>query len=360
VRFAVISDRWSDRGGADQHLHQIVRRLVGRGDEVVCCAGRGEPPDGVAASRIRGLDSPVHRAVDEAALESVVQDADRVVVQNVMNPTALDAIEGSVGPQRLRSIVQDHRSFCPGPGRTIPGRGACTESFVRADCRQCLPDDGYRRRMEALTEARAEALRRWPTMVLSEYMAAEVVRAGWTEVTVVPPWVTVAPPRRSVGSHFVMGGRLVRHKGVAAAVAAWREAGAPLPMVIAGDGPEIDACAGATVLGWLSRQDWLRHLEDVRALLFPPLWQEPFGILGLEALSRGVPVIVSDVGGTRDWSGAGSIHVPPGDVDAMADAIRWVSEHPAKAAELGERGRRWVEQQFSVEVIAPRLEAFLG
>jgi glycosyltransferase involved in cell wall biosynthesis len=360
VRVRVFSDRWSEKGGADLHLRRIVQWLSVRGDEVVWCAGRGTAPPGLATRRIRGLDTPVHGPVDIPALQEAVRAADRVVVQNVVNPTALAAIDDLVGAGRIRSIVQDHRAFCPGPGKTIPGRGACRKVFDRAPCHHCLADDRYRKRMTDLTRDRAQVLRCWPTMVLSAFMKTELRRAGWSTVSVIPPWLDVGPCRSDPGDRLALGGRLVRHKGVTIAMEAWNRGGRPLPLVVAGDGPEREHCDGAAMLGWLTQSDWMELLGGIRALLFPAIWQEPFGILCVEALSRGVPVLVADVGGTREWSDAGCLRMAPGDVQALADAIRRLAGDPKAAGELGESGRRMVAERFSRSAVTPRLAGFLG
>ena len=124
-------------------------------------------------------------------------------------------------------------------------------------------------------------------------------------------------------------GRLVEAKGVRDAVAAWRRSGVGLPLVLAGTGPlraELAAQAGRgegpelEVLGWVERDRLSGLYRRARALLLPSRWQEPFGIVGLEALSFGVPVVAWESGGVGEWHpGPGLVRW--GDVEALARAL---------------------------------------
>ena len=80
-------------------------------------------------------------------------------------------------------------------------------------------------------------------------------------------------------------------------------------------------------------------------------------MLGVEALAEGTPVVVADSGGTADWSHAGCIRVPRGDVGQMAEAIRWLAENDTMARRLGHEGRSMVARRFSRASIEQKLEA---
>ena len=84
--------------------------------------------------------------------------------------------------------------------------------------------------------------------------------------------------------------------------------------------------------------------------------QRLMGILGIEALACGTPVIVADSGGTRDWSTAGCIRVPQGEVEAMAAAVSRLGRDPELARSLGEFGREAVGARFGPPVIWPLLQ----
>ncbi len=358
MRVLYLSDRLSTRGGADHHLLQLVSWACGAGHEVTVACGRVAPdvdlPCRATAVRVRGLAAAGASEAGCDRLADLLSVAEVVHLQNVMNPVAIHAAS-STG--RAIATVQDHRVLCPGPGKTLPTGARCHQPMGEAVCTACLPEPDYRRRMLRRTRARRDALRGARLVVLSRYMAEELEAAGLPGAEVIPPWVETGRPRRSAGEAFLLGGRLVHHKGPADALGAWRFSGRPLPLRVAGAGPLECEVEGAERLGWLGRAELAGELRRARALLFPARWQEPFGILGVEALAQGTPVVVADVGGTREWSGAGCVRVPAGDVAAMAAAVGQLAADEGFALRLGEQGRRRVGDRFGRRAVSALLGA---
>jgi glycosyltransferase involved in cell wall biosynthesis len=253
--------------------------------------------------------------------------------------------------------VQDHRIFCPGIGKTLPDGSPCGVQMGDAACTWCLPDAEYRARMLELTRRRRDALRGARLLVLSQYMAEELAAAGLAGAEVLPPWVEVSEQPPEAGGHFLLGGRLVAHKGVLEAHRAWRAAATGLPLRVAGSGPLEDRLHGCERLGWLPVRELRRQLCSARALLFPARWQEPFGMLGVEALAEATPVVVAAAGGTGEWSGRGCLRVAAGDVPALAEAVHRLARQPERATALGLEGRAAVAARFARQVIVDRLLA---
>jgi glycosyltransferase involved in cell wall biosynthesis len=326
VRVVHVTDRLTDRGGAHRHLLSVTRALAERGHEVHIVAGAtGTLGEDLPASihRLAGLDSRTSQPVElDALLRRLAPDV--VHVHTVMNPCALEraASWGAV------FTVQDHRSFCPARGKWTAAGEVCQVAFSPVDCAACFDHDRYRDEMLGLTRARLASVQRSTVIVLSEYMRGELVQAGLQpgRVHVVPPFVdfrevaTARAPEAPPCVLFV--GRLVEAKGPLDSVDAWRRSGVALPLVVAGTGPlrSAVAAAGADVLGWVPHAELPAIFRRARALLMSPLWQEPFGMVGLEALSFGVPVVSWDSGGIREWH-PGPL-VRRGDGDGLAAALR--------------------------------------
>ena len=356
ARLLYLTDRLSVRGGADQHLLAVVRAAVERGAPVTVACGRVEPevdlPRDARTVRLRGLASRTASPAGLNGLGELLAAAEVVHVQNVMNPVPLSA---AARTGRAVVTLQDHRLFCPGPGRTLPDGCRCTLQMADAACAACLPTPGYRREMLALTAARRDALRGSRPIVLSRYMAREVTEAGLGEALVLPPWIEPGPPRNSPGAGFLLGGRLVAHKDPLTAWRGWRRSVCGHPLRVAGEGPLVRDLVDAEHLGWLGSGGLRAELRSSRALLFPARWQEPFGILPVEALAEGTPVVAADVGGTREWSDAGCLVVPSGDARAFADAIARLAADEQLALRLGREGRAMVADRFSRMRLEPRL-----
>ncbi len=83
-------------------------------------------------------------------------------------------------------------------------------------------------------------------------------------------------------------------------------------------------------------------------------WYEPFGIVPLEAMACGRPVVATRVGGLIDTvvEDVTGLHVPPRDPEALATAIRRVLDDPDLGARYGEAGRRRALTRYSWRRVA--------
>ena len=199
-------------------------------------------------------------------------------------------------------------------------------------------------------------------------------------ITVIPNAVvsaSEAPPDASpalpagLREHPLVGvvARLQPEKGVADFLRAaarvspsFREA----QFVIVGDGPlQRELTTLAEDLGLKSRVHFLGFRPDASALmrsldvLVLPSLDEGSPLVTLEALAAGVPIVASAVGGIPDQirHGREGLLVPPGDTDAMAEALLELLRDPARTRRLGEAGRRRATSEFSHATMVGRIEA---
>jgi len=87
--------------------------------------------------------------------------------------------------------------------------------------------------------------------------------------------------------------------------------------------------------------------------------EEGFGLVQLEAMACGRPVVTTTIPGVceADAGEAATVHVPPRDTEALADAIARVLQDGGLAARLGRGGRRLVEDSYTWAEIARRMQA---
>lgn len=186
----------------------------------------------------------------------------------------------------------------------------------------------------------------------------------------------VGPPRsREAGEplRLLFVGRLVERKGVAVLLDAL-ELGGSDRLVVVGDGPlrgELEARASRAGLGgrvefagWVPAAALSARLAAADALVLPAVRDakgdvEGLGVVLIEALAAGRPVIASESGGIVDIvrHGETGLLVPPGDPRALAEAIRRYRDDPRLAAQLAARGADLVRTEFSWDRIVERLVA---
>ena len=127
---------------------------------------------------------------------------------------------------------------------------------------------------------------------------------------------------------------------------------------IVGDGTERQALEGLTLelglkeyvvfLGGLPHHEAMREMAQCEAFILPS-WKEAFGVVYLEAMAHGKPIIGTSGEGIAeilDQEDVG-IAVPPKDVDAIAKGIRELFRQPDRAQKMGARGKELVTHKFT-------------
>jgi glycosyltransferase involved in cell wall biosynthesis len=192
----------------------------------------------------------------------------------------------------------------------------------------------------------------------------EVVHYG-IEARAEPPPLPGAPRLAIVGRLIPIKG----HDTLLRAVARARDRLPGLTLDVAGDGelePELRTTAaglgleGAVrFLGRVAPADPVLERAEVVVV---PSFGEGFGMVALEAMERGRPVIASAVGGLPEIvdDGRTGLLVPPGDVEALAGAIAELASDHGRAAAMGAAGRARALAAFSQERCTERIETLYG
>jgi glycosyltransferase involved in cell wall biosynthesis len=164
-------------------------------------------------------------------------------------------------------------------------------------------------------------------------------------------------------------GRLIPIKGhdvLLRAVAAVRGDLPGLTLEIAGEGPLEQELASTVarleldgVVSFLGRVAPAAPVFDRAEVVVVPSFGEGFGMVALEAMERGRPVIASAVGGLPEIvdDGRTGLLVPAGDAEALARAIRELAGDPARTAAMAAAGRVRALEMFSQERCTDRIEA---
>jgi N-acetyl-alpha-D-glucosaminyl L-malate synthase BshA len=138
-------------------------------------------------------------------------------------------------------------------------------------------------------------------------------------------------------------------------------------LVLVGDGPDRpEATDEAERLGiarrvvFLGKQDSVAELMACADLLLLPSQSESFGLVALEAMASGVPVVASRAGGIPEVVEEGVTgHLGEiGDVEAMADAAISILRDPEKWGRMSRAARQVAVERYAADVIVPRYEDY--
>ena len=298
----------------------------------------------------------------------------------------LHAVGPSLGPLCIayllgKPFVIEHHAYqavCPN-GLLLhqPDRTACYDLFMQGQTGECLrcnsAEVGRFRsfRMLMLTWPRRWFCRRATVNLAITQHVAQRIRLPRTILVYygVPDFaqeVGERPRGEKANSELILTvgylGRLVQEKGISTLIEAahsLQREGFHTATKIIGDGPErthLERLAQAdgkehaiTFTGMLTGADLRKALNEVDVLVLPSLWEEPAGLVVMEHLMRGRPVIVSDNGGAAELAGEAGLRFPPGDAMSLAECIKRFVDDPSLGEELGRRARKRALENFTQE-----------
>ncbi|MDL5159005.1 oligosaccharide flippase family protein [Actinomycetospora termitidis] len=232
-------------------------------------------------------------------------------------------------------------------------------------------------------DARSAAVRGWIRATLQRADAVIALNDTWRSrlVRIAPlarivvvrnpvPILATAPHDPPDPPQVLHLGRLSAAKGTFDLVEAWaglgaRRAGARL--LLAGDG-DVEAVRRAVVAAGIEDTvevlDWqpperVPELLARSAVLVLPSWAEGQPMAVLEAMAAGLPVVASTAGGLAELveDGRTGLLVPPGDTEALRDALTALLADPTRRATMGAAGRARVAERHDPESVAHRLAA---
>lgn len=162
------------------------------------------------------------------------------------------------------------------------------------------------------------------------------------------------------GDYLLFVGDLCHDKGVDVLVEAYGGLRQAPPLVLIGrkcvDTPEVLPDNVTVLHSWphdAVLEAWRRSIIGVA----PSTWPEPFGIVVIEAMAAGKPVIASRIGGVPDIviDGQTGLLVRPNDRNQLQKAIEHLVSDPALRAKMGKAGRERVTL-FHKDVVVPQIE----
>ena len=382
MRLALVSEHASplatlggvDAGGQNVHVAELARGLGRRGHEVVVHTRRDSPELPVYARYAPGVtvhhvDAGPPRAVPkDELLPHMTEFADRLTEEWAARRPAI--AHAHFWMSGMASLEAAWRLGIP-VVQTFHALGVVKRRH------QGSADTSPADRL-AIERDVAAAADRIVATCTDEVFELLRIGADRRRIAVVPCGVDLdrfrpdgpARVRRAGLRRIVTVGRLVERKGVGNVIEALVEV-PDAELVVAG-GPEaaeldhdlevrrlreVARAAGVEdrvcFTGRLGRDEVPALIRSADVVAAVP-WYEPFGIVPLEAMACGVPVVASAVGGMIDTvvDGVTGVHVPPRDAAALAATLRTLLDRPALRARLGRAGAARARQRYGWDGIA--------
>jgi phosphatidylinositol alpha-mannosyltransferase len=359
----VVPFSWSYWGGVVEHSENQAAALRARGHEVSILMGH-DPPG--AFTRFLHPRSGRHGNLPPGVIplgRSVVVPANGSLPNIVLSPRSVPRLREALRDERF-DLLHLHEPMTP---------AICVATLAFAECPMVATwhaagDLGWMRAGMPMWGFLADRIE---TRIAVSRMAAESVERWFGPGFEIVPNGVVLPAEADPegrGHRIVFIGRHDARKGLPVLLRAWpeirRRSGARLRLI--GTDPlqyrllharmRFDE-DGVDVLGIVPNTERDAELAAAKLFVSPALGGESFGMVLVEALACGTPVVASDIPGFAGVVSADAAAlVPPGDEQALVDAVcDLLADEPRRVA-MGRAGRALAEG-YSWDGIAARLEA---
>lgn len=376
MRILFVNEKCGYFGGIEQNVADTAAGLRGRCHQ--CFLAFQEATGRQMSEFQRGFERCLPMLPFAECVKSVRPD---VIYMHKLN---LRGIGGAPAGVRTIRMIHDHDLCCPRRHKYYAWNGRICR--VKAGWR-CYFDLAFLGRApgpqkialvsigEKLSEMR-ENRRLSLLLVGSAAMRAELIQNGFAEdaVDTLPP-VVLMPLRELTPipreNRILYVGQLIRGKGVDLLLRALAHVASDYELTIVGTGnargklEQLCAKLGlekrVRFAGWVNPDGLGEYYRSAKVVAVPSRWPEPFGMIGLEAMHYGRPVVAFNVGGIPDWleHGITGLLVAEQDVRAMARALEQLLGDAERCTQLGRQAQERVRARFSFENYLDRLEAFL-
>ena len=366
MRLLHVHDRAEFQGGVEQILFDTARGLAARGWPQALLSQQSSPdPEYIQPFEYTASD------------RSIISDfqPDAILMHKVSDTGLSTEVTRSVPTAHM---VHDHDMVCPRRHKYFPlGHAACNLPAGMACYTHlcCVQRSGAGSRLPIQIKGTGEVRRQLRAtqqvrrfLVGSAYMRHELeingIQGDRIRVVHPVPAALQTPEFREMNSsrEILFVGQIIRGKGVDLMLRALARLEGEWAATVVGDGNHLVECRALAsrlgisdrvkFTGWIDHDELDGYYSAARLIVVPSRWPEPFGMVGIEAMSRGRPVVAFDSGGISDWlnTGVSGFLAPAADIDAMASAIQKLLGDAALARKMGRAATEHVRQSFSHQV----------
>lgn len=269
-------------------------------------------------------------------------------------------------------FVHDFKLICPDGAKTLKSKSKVCFNPVKWKCQlnsyffQCMPRNFFRglpliKNSKMLLQVHKE---KSYLMVASNFMKSMLVLNGFKKDKIcVNPYFIKFPENLSLianNNHplILTVGRIVNDKGIHYLIRALPKINKNAKLVVIGDGPALNDLKGlakklsvdsrVSFIGRLQHKYLEKQFRQSTLVVVPSIWPEPFGIVGIEAMSYGKPVVGFNLGGIPEWleNEKNGFLVEPRNVKDLSKKINRLLGSPFLADRMGKKARQMVKDRF--------------
>jgi glycosyltransferase involved in cell wall biosynthesis len=370
MRILFVHENFGSFGGAEANVLTTAQELQNRGHEVQLIYEKTTGKEVDSWNETFFLKTSRAQFYDKSVTE--ISKPDLIYLHKYSDLKVLKTLLNSGIP--MVRMIHDHELYCMrGSKYNVWNRKVCHRSFSGGCLVPCgafigrksgslwpLKWVSYSKKSSELKLSRECHL----FIVASEYMKQELIHNGFPNEKIVihPPVPSLKRDvqKKNRGKNIILYvGQITRGKGLDLLIKALSHLKTDYQCVVVGTGNFQSYCENLAwrlglkdkvlFTGFLSPQQIESYYKQADIFVLSSIWPEPFGLVGLEAMSHALPVVAFDVGGVKEWL----IHDYNGILckeltsKCLSSNIRKLLSDKRMAEQMGENGAAFFEKNFS-------------
>jgi glycosyltransferase involved in cell wall biosynthesis len=390
VRILFVNEKCGYFGGVEQNVADTAEGLRSRGH--ICY---------LAYARVTEQDVNKYKALFEECFpceEMIIgkKEEEGKSYEAILNQVKPDAIylhkvnnlrfcEPFLSKVHTVRMVHDHDLYCPRRHKYFMiGNRVC---YHRADWR-CWLDGAFLAKdtplrigftWVSIRDKLKEMRRNYQLDILlvgSRFMKGQLLQNSFPEekIHILPPVIRLtcpSPAKVPDERNILYVGQLIRGKGVDLLLRALQTLSCRFTATLIGAGnarDELEAlCRSLGLVDKVKFQGWVRHealgsfYSTAKVVVVPSRWPEPFGMVGIEAMHYGRPVVAFNVGGISDWllHEVTGLLVPEQDITALGRSLQRILTRKGLATKLGQNAYEYAQERYTFDSYIEQLESYL-
>jgi len=330
MKIMMLNDFWEFSGG-EMVFRWLIEGLLERGHKVL----------GLTSQELKGR-----------SFESYLREFRPDVIHQhnfaYLGPVALREMKRRPGVQ----TIHDYWPICPSRHHFFFKEDRICD-HGRGKPVSCIGCPDYLAKMP-FPSAAIQAMEGITKVAVSEYVARKLMQYGYEDVEWIHNGIRLQEDGRSEDGGFIlgMGSRPDQVKGVRQFGEMVK--GLPYNVVMVGGSGEIHL-EGVQQTGRIPYAQAMNYYRTCSVMVIPSVWEEPNGLGIQEASQFGKPILAFHVGGIPEYLEHDTI--PLRDIAAAREHLVFLMENPEERQRRGERNRKKLLENFTVEKMTEKYEA---
>jgi len=229
-------------------------------------------------------------------------------------------------------------------------------------CRECVGDFNYE-----LTAMQREDIKKCDVAIMPSNRIKKIFEDNGVlngKMRIIKPWINLGAFRQMPEVNkdlwkVFFAGNYIPHKGIQVLLKAWKLVNKRLPManlVAQGDQRSVQSALSLAKVLNLQNVSFIPHVSqeklctlynEASITVFPTIWEEIMGLIWVESLACGTPVICSEIGSIPEYLKYGGEMFEPRNHVELATKIIDLLLSPSKRNEYGKDGFNYVRREFN-------------